>query len=104
MEKAIPCHRQKRRLYGEADQRIRSDYRSGYKNRKVGDWIMKKFLAVAVLMFASCGMSRAWNCSVAGEGRVQVPTSYTGNGTGDGNNQVVSQGGLNFGCLPDHIR
>ena len=28
---------------------------------------MKKFLAVAVVMFASCGMSLAWNCSVAGE-------------------------------------
>jgi hypothetical protein len=64
---------------------------------------MKKFLAVAVVMFASCGMSMAWNCSVAGEGRVQVPASYTGNGTGDGNNQVVSQGGLNFACLPDPI-
>jgi hypothetical protein len=64
---------------------------------------MKKFLAVALLMFASCSVSMAWNCTVAGEGRVQVPASYTGNGVGDGNNQVVSQGGLNFACLPDPI-
>jgi hypothetical protein len=64
---------------------------------------MKKFLAMVVLMFASCSVSMAWNCTVAGEGRVQVPASYTGNGVGDGNNQVVSQGGLNFACLPDPI-
>src|SRR5580658_762221 len=64
---------------------------------------MKKFLAVALLMFASCSVSMAWNCTVAGEGRVQVPASYVGNGVGDGNNQVVSQGGLNFACLPDPI-
>jgi len=63
---------------------------------------MKK---LGLLFFAllCCSPAFAWNCTVAGEGRVQVPASYTGNGVGDGNNQVVSQGGLNFACLPDPI-
>ena len=59
---------------------------------------MKKFLAVAVLMFASCGMSLAWNCSTSGQVRVQVPTGTTGSGTGDGPGQVVVDNGLTFEC------
>jgi hypothetical protein len=57
-----------------------------------------KFLAVAVLMFASCGMSMAWNCSTSGQVRVQVPTGTVGNSTGDGPGQVVVDNGLTFEC------
>jgi len=59
--------------------------------KKVAMLLFGLALFVPVQMFG-------WNCSVAGEVRVQVPPSYTGSGTGDGNNQVVSQGGLNFVC------
>ena len=59
---------------------------------------MKKFLAVAVVMFASCGMSMAWNCSTSGQVRVQVPTGTVGSGTGDGPGQVVVDNGLTFEC------
>ena len=59
---------------------------------------MKKFLAVAVVMFASCGMSMAWNCTQSGQVRVQVPTGTVGNGTGDGPGQVVVDNGLTFQC------
>ena len=63
---------------------------------------MKKF-ALMIFGLAMCLPAYGWNCSVAGEGRVQVPASYVGNGPGDGNNQVVADGGLNFACLPDPI-
>jgi hypothetical protein len=60
---------------------------------------MKKFLAVAVVMFASCGMSRAWNCT-GNDIRVQVPTGTVGTGTGDAPGNVVVDNGLTFQCQP----
>ena len=59
---------------------------------------MRKVLAIAAMVIGCSLSAFCWNCSVAGEVRVQVPLSYTGSGTGDGNNQVVEQGGLNFVC------
>ena len=59
---------------------------------------MRKVLVIAAMVIGCSLSAFCWNCSVAGEVRVQVPLSYTGSGTGDGNNQVVEQGGLNFVC------
>ena len=59
---------------------------------------MRKFLAVAVVLFASCGMSMAWNCNTPGQIRIQVPAGTVGSGTGDGPGQVVVDNGLTFEC------
>ena len=58
---------------------------------------MKKVFAIAVLML-SCSMAFGWNCSTAGQVRVQVPNGTLGNGTGDGSGQVVVDSGLTFIC------
>lgn len=42
--------------------------------------------------------SVAWDCKIAGEIRVQVPTGTIGNGVGDGDGQVVVDNGLTFQC------
>ena len=59
---------------------------------------MKKYLAIALLMFACNGLAMAWDCKVPGQVRVQVPTGTIGNGVGDGDGQVVVDSGLTFIC------
>jgi hypothetical protein len=58
---------------------------------------MKKVFAIAVLMFASCGLSMAWNCT-GNDIRVQVATGTIGTGTGDAPGNVVVDNGLTFQC------
>ena len=58
---------------------------------------MKKVFAIAVVMFASCGLSMAWNCT-GNDIRVQVPTGTVGTGTGDAPGNVVVDNGLTFQC------
>lgn len=55
---------------------------------------MKKYLAIALLMFACNGLAMAWDCKVPGQVRVQVPTGTIGNGVGDGDGQVVVDSGF----------
>lgn len=40
----------------------------------------------------------AWDCTVPGQIRVQVPAGTVGNGTGDGSGQVVTVQGITFQC------
>ena len=57
------------------------------------------FLASVVLAMAfSAAPTFAWNCTTPGQVRVQVPAGTIGNGTGDGNGQVVVDNGLTFVC------
>lgn len=60
-----------------------------------------KLLRLSFIFVCLIGSAFAWDCTVPGQIRVQVASNYTGNGVGDGNNQVVSQGGLNFACQYD---
>jgi hypothetical protein len=63
---------------------------------------MRNRLVFAVLMFALFTFmphtALAWNCTTAGQVRVQVPTGTVGSGTGDGSGQVVVDNGLTFIC------
>lgn len=56
-----------------------------------------RVLLVAVTALC-CTSAFGWNCSVPGQIRVQVPAGTVGNGTGDGNGQVVTVQGLTFQC------
>ena len=54
------------------------------------------FFALAMLF---CLPAFAWDCSVPGQIRIQVPNGTVGNGTGDGNGQVVTVQGITFQCV-----
>lgn len=68
----------------------------GYSDSQLKGDHLKTILMLLIL--ATSSLCFGWNCSVPGEIRVQVPSSYKGNGTGDGNNQVVTVQGLSFVC------
>lgn len=59
---------------------------------------MKRIAAMLFFGLVLSVPSFAWNCSVPGQIRVQVPSGTTGNGTGDGSGQVVVDSGLTFIC------
>lgn len=49
-------------------------------------------------MLISCSSARAWECTVPGQIRVQVPNGTKGNGTGNGDGQVDTVEGIEFQC------
>ena len=57
------------------------------------------FLLAGMSLFCA-SPARAWNCTVPGQIRVQVPNGTVGNGAGDGNGQVVTVEGIAFECEP----
>src|SRR5271170_6539011 len=61
---------------------------------------MKAVIAVVVLALAAlCSpAAKAWNCTQAGQIRVQVPAGTVGSGQGDGPGQVDTVEGLTFQC------
>jgi hypothetical protein len=61
---------------------------------------MKTFIAALALSVLSLIPTSAfcWTCATPGQVRVQVPAGTLGNGTGDGNGQVVVDNGLTFIC------
>ena len=57
-----------------------------------------KTLRLLIIATALACPAFAWNCTTAGQVRVQVPAGTVGNGTGDGSGQVVVDNGLTFIC------
>ena len=60
---------------------------------------MKKLTLFFFALALFCLPAFAWDCTVPGQIRIQVPAGTVGNGTGDGNGQVVTVQGITFQCV-----
>src|SRR5271170_4235402 len=59
---------------------------------------MKKVIGLVFALALISLPAHAWNCTQAGQIRVQVPTGTVGSGQGDGPGQVDTVEGITFQC------